>query len=441
MTPRIPGPERRRKRRPDGVLPARVGTTAPSAGSQARRASARAVSGTSRGELILKAGRDKSLRRRHPWVFSGAIDRVIGSPGMGETVAVVSAAGELVAYAAYSPHSQIRARAWAFEQNAQIDAAFMRERLRDAIAYRTHVVGGETQALRLVHAECDALPGLVIDRYDDTAVMQCSSAGAEYWREAYASALMELGVCRRVYERSDAEVRRLEGLEPRAGTIAGDDPPEGIEVHEGPIAFRIDVRHGQKTGFFLDQRDNRTLVSAAVRGRRVLDVFCYTGGFALAALAGGASHVTAVDSSAEALAGAQVNLRASALDADCVTWTEGDAFASLRRLAERGERFDVVVLDPPKLAPTEKHVARAARAYKDINLWALRLLDPGGLLFTFSCSGAIDPALFQSIVAGAALDAGVEGRIVRRLGAAADHPVALTFPEGEYLKGLLVAVR
>jgi 23S rRNA (cytosine1962-C5)-methyltransferase len=243
-----------------------------------------------------------------------------------------------------------------------------------------------------------------------------------------------------VYERSDAEVRGLEGLPPRSGPVRGDAPPDAIAVREGAARFLVDVRAGQKTGFFLDQRDNRTRLGAQARGAEVLDVFSYTGGFVLAALLGGAAHVTAVESSADALARARENVAASGFDPQAVDWLEADAFACLRRLAESRRRFDLIVLDPPKFAPTERHVARAARAYKDINLWALRLLRPGGRLFTFSCSGAVDGALFQSIVAGAAVDAGVDGRIVARLGAAADHPVALSFPEGEYLKGLVVVV-
>jgi 23S rRNA (cytosine1962-C5)-methyltransferase len=281
----------------------------------------------------------------------------------------------------------------------------------------------------------------VVDRYADTAVLQCSSAGAEHWRDAYADALIEAGVCRRVYERSDAEVRTLEGLPRRSGVLRGDPPADAIAIREGAVRFLVDVRQGQKTGFFLDQRDNRAHLAALARGADVLDVFSYTGGFVLAALSAGAAHVTAVDSSAEALVRARENAAASGLDPEQVEWHEADAFALLRRLCEQKRRFDLVVVDPPKFAPTERHVARAARAYKDINLWALRLLRSGGRLFTFSCSGAVDAALFQSIVAGAAVDAGVRGRIVARLGAAADHPVALNFPEGEYLKGLVVVVQ
>jgi len=391
-------------------------------------------------QIVLKAGREKSLARRHPWIFSGAIEHTIGSPASGETVLVRSSQGRFLAYAAYSPQSQIRARAWSFEQSDSIDAAFMAERIRRAVAYRAAVLRGAADGCRLVHAESDGLPGLVVDRYGDTAVMQCSSAGAERWREAFAAALVEHGGCSRVYERSDAEVRRLEGLSERVGVVLGDEPPDAIRIREGGIAFLVDVRAGQKTGFFLDQRDNRVLVGAAAKDGDVLDVFSYTGGFTLAALGGGAARVTAVDSSAEALECARANLSASGLAERAVEWLEGDAFALLRRLHEQGRRFDLVVLDPPKFAPTEKHVPRAARAYKDVNLWGLRLLRAGGTLFTFSCSGGIDAALFQSIVAGAAVDAGVEGRIVRRLAASADHPVSLSFPEGEYLKGLVVRI-
>ncbi len=389
--------------------------------------------------VVLKHGREKSLWRRHPWIFSGAIAQLQDTPEAGETVAIVAHRGEFLAYAAYSPQSQIRARAWSFDASATIDKAFMIEAVRRAIEYRKRVVAPDCDAIRLVHAESDCLPGLIVDRYADTAVIQCSSSGAERWRDAFAAALMSHGDCARVFERSDAEVRKLEGLNTRIGVVCGDEPPESILIHEGGARFMIDVRQGQKTGFFLDQRDNRAQVLRASRGREVLDVFCYTGGFTIAALLGGARSVTALDSSADALVRARENLQANGLANAPVDWVEGDAFATLRRWYEQGRRFDLIVLDPPKFAPTEKHVPRAARAYKDVNLWALRLLRPGGLLFTFSCSGALSEALFQSIVAGAALDAKVDCRIVDRLGAAADHPVALNFPEGAYLKGLVLA--
>jgi 23S rRNA (cytosine1962-C5)-methyltransferase len=390
--------------------------------------------------IVLKAGREKSLLRRHPWVFSGAIDEVEGAPQAGDTVAIVTWRGEFLAYGAYSPQSQIRARVWSFDRDASIDAAFFRDAIRRAVAYRNAVVGSKSSAVRLVHGESDGLPGLIVDRYHDTAVMQCSSAGADRWRDVVAGALIEHGGCARVFERSDLEVRALEGLAERSGVVRGDAPPAAILIDEGDARYLVDVRHGQKTGFFLDQRESRAQVRQAARGRDVLDVFCYSGGFTVAALLGGAHSATALDSSAAALEQARKNLLAGGLADRGVEWIEGDAFAALRRLHAQGRRYDLIVLDPPKFAPTEKHVARAARAYKDVNLWALRLLRPAGLLFTFSCSGGVGEALFQSIVAGAALDADVACRIVSRLSAAADHPVALNFPEGAYLKGLVLAV-
>ena len=389
--------------------------------------------------LVLKPGREKSLLRRHPWVFSGAIEQARGDPASGDTVAILDHRGELLAHGAYSPQSQIRARVWSFDRDATIDAAFMHAAVKRAIEYRYDIAAPEADGVRLVHGESDGLPGLIVDRYADTAVMQCSSAGADRWRGVVADALVSHGSCTRVFERSDLEVRALEGLEERVGVVRGDEPPASISIREGDARYLVDVRHGQKTGFFLDQRENRAKVRQAAGGRDVLDVFCYTGGFTVAAQLGGARSVAALDSSAAALQQARENMRASRLDDRNADWIEGDAFATLRRLHGQGRRFDLIVLDPPKFAPTEKHVARAARAYKDVNLWALRLLRPNGLLYTFSCSGSVREELFQSIVAGAAVDAGVSCRIAARLGAAADHPVALDFPEGAYLKGFVLA--
>ena len=407
---------------------------------RSRRAGGPAAGAAPLRRVVLKAGREKSLLRRHPWVFSGAIDDVEGAPQAGDTVVIAAGSGEFLAYGAYSPQSQIRARVWSFDRDASIDAAFFRDAIRRAVDYRGAVVKTGTNAVRLVHGESDGLPGLIVDRYADTAVMQCSSVGADRWRDVVADALIEHGRCARVFERSDLEVRALEGLEARIGVVRGDAPPASISIDEGDARYLVDVPHGQKTGFFLDQRDNRALVRQAAHGRAVLDVFCYSGGFSVAALLGTAHSVTALDSSSAALAQARENLRASGLADRSVEWIEGDAFATLRRLHAQGRRFDLIVLDPPKFAPTVKHAERAARAYKDVNLWALRLLHPAGLLFTFSCSGGVGEALFQSIVAGAAVDAGVTCRIVSRLAAAADHPVALNFPEGAYLKGLMLAV-
>ncbi|MBI1942162.1 MAG: class I SAM-dependent methyltransferase [Betaproteobacteria bacterium] len=389
--------------------------------------------------LHLRAGRDKSVKRRHPWIFSGAVERLEGEPGSGETVLVKSAEGKPLALAAWSPQSQIRARVWSFDVGASIEESFFEERLKRAIHLRTQLAAARhTNALRLVHGESDGLPGVVVDRYADVLVAQFLSAGAERWREAILNALVEQTACEAVFERSDAEVRKLEGLEARVGFARGNRDARRCPIVEYGLNFRVDVEEGQKTGFFLDQRENRQRVRALAAGRTVLDAFCYSGGFSLAALAGGAQRVTAVESSSDALRIAKENLEANALDSSRIAFEQADVFAYQRLLRDRGRSFDLVVLDPPKFAPTAAQARNAARAYKDINLMALRLLAPGGLLATFSCSGGVSAELFQSIVAGAAVDAGVEARILERFGAAPDHPVALEFPEGDYLKGLLV---
>jgi len=389
--------------------------------------------------LVLKHGREKSLKRRHPWIFSGALEKVEGSPESGETILVRSHDGKPLALAAWSPQSQIRARVWSFDTAASIDRAFFEERIRKAVALRAALPAAKhTNAMRLVHGESDGLPGLVVDRYADVLVAQLLSAGAERWREVILDALAQATGCEAIYERSDAEVRALEGLVPRAGFARGNRAARRCPIIEYGLNFRVDLESGQKTGFFLDQRENRQRVRALAAGREVLDAFCYTGGFALAALAGGAARVLGVESSAPALEVARENLAANQLDAARLEFLQADVFAYQRLLRDRGAKFGLVVLDPPKFAPTAAQAKNAARAYKDINLLAFKLLAPGGLLATFSCSGGIDMALFQSIVAGAAVDAGVDAKILERFGAAADHPVALEFPEGDYLKGLLV---
>ncbi|HZM34347.1 MAG TPA: class I SAM-dependent methyltransferase [Burkholderiales bacterium] len=388
--------------------------------------------------IILKRGRERSLKRRHPWVFSGAVAEVRGDPGLGDTTRIVDAGGNALALAAFSPASQIRARVWSFE-DAAIDAGFFRRRLETALRLREPLaIARHTNALRLVHGESDALPGLVVDRYADVLVAQFLSAGAERWRDAILDLLVELTGCEAVYERSDAEVRKLEGLQPKIGFARGNRSAARCPIIEYGLNFRVDVEQGQKTGFFLDQRENRQRVRALAAGREVLDGFAYTGGFSIAALAGGAKRICAIESSADAVQIARENLAANPLDGSRVEFVQADVFAQLRALRDRGRSFDLIVLDPPKFAPSAAQAKNAARAYKDINLLAFKLLAPGGLLATFSCSGGVDAALFQSIVAGAAVDAGAEAKIVERFGAAADHPVALEFPEGEYLKGLLV---
>lgn len=385
-------------------------------------------------KLILKPGREKSLKRRHPWIFSGGVAHIEGKPQAGDTIAVHSADGAWLAVAAYSPESQIRARVWSWAAQ-EIDAAFIAQRVAQATAARS---GMDAENLRLVHGESDGLPGVVADRYGDTVVLQLLSTGAERWRGAIADALAALPGVQRVIERSDADVRALEGLPPQSGLLRGAAATQPLIVTEHGLQFAVDAEHGHKTGFYLDQRDNRLLLRGLVKDMTVLDCFCYCGGFALNALAGGATAVTAIDSSSPALAAAQANAARNQLPA--AEWLEADVFQTLRKYRDAGRKFDVIVLDPPKFAPTAAHAEKAARAYKDINLIGFKLLNPGGALMTYSCSGGVSPDLFQKIVAGAALDAGVDARIEAWLHASADHPVALNFPESEYLKGLLVRV-
>ncbi|MEJ5240105.1 MAG: class I SAM-dependent methyltransferase [Anaerolineales bacterium] len=389
--------------------------------------------------LLLKPGREKSLLRRHPWVFSGAVERIVGSPQAGETVEVRSADGQFLAQAAYSPVSQIRARVWTFDSQP-VDAAFLRRRIERALAQRRAAGLLDHQAVRLIYAEADGLPGLIVDRYGEVLVVQFLTAGAEFWRQTLLDLLVELIPCRGIYERSDAEVRTLEGLPQREGLLWGEVPPT-LTIREHDLLFQVDLARGHKTGFYLDQRANRLLVRSLAADREVLDCFSYTGGFALNALAGGARSVLAVDTSAEALSQLRINLALNHLPEERLETLEGDVFQVLRRFRDQNRQFDLIILDPPKFAPTAAQVEKAARGYKDINLLAFKLLRPGGWLVTFSCSGGVDAALFQKIVAAAALDAGVEAQILHFLFQDADHPIALHFPESAYLKGLVCRVQ
>ena len=390
-------------------------------------------------QLILKPGREKSLARRHPWIFSGAVAELQGDPDSGDTVAVRAAGGEFLAWAAYSPASQIRARVWSWNEKERIDADFLRLRLAQAQAARERLLSAEaSDALRLVHGESDGLPGVIADRYGDVVVLQFLSTGAERWRAEIAEGVRALTGCACVYERSDADVRELEGLPVRSGVLYGALPAAGVELREHGLRYGVDVAAGHKTGFYLDQRDNRKRIGELAHGRDVLNCFCYSGGFSLNALSGGAQSVLSIDSSAGALSAARDNLRRNGLDGARAEWLEADVFKQMRILRDQGRSFDLVVLDPPKFAPTAAFAEKAARGYKDINLLALKLLRPGGLLASFSCSGGVSAELFQKILAGAALDAGVDASIVAHFAAAADHPVLLSFPEGDYLKGLLI---
>jgi len=394
-------------------------------------------------KLILKPGRDKSLKRRHPWVFSGAVGSVEGEPGLGDTVDVFSAQGERLGCAAYSPQSSIRARMWAFgEEDCRDMASFLTDKMRIAFYKRVHndLFNTHNNGLRLIHAESDGLPGLVVDQYDNWLVAQFLTAGAEKWKPVIVDALAEITGLGNIYERSDADVRALEGLPEVTGLLKGDTPPGEVIITENDLKYSVDIQHGHKTGFYLDQRDNRQIVAKYARDRRVLNCFSYTGGFAVSCLANGASKVVSIDSSADVLELGKCNLELNELPADKAEWLCADVFHELRAMRDRRESFDLIILDPPKFAPTAGQVRAAARGYKDINLLAFKLLNTGGIIATFSCSGGVDRALFQKIVADAALDAGVEAQIVRQLSQAPDHPIALNFPEGEYLKGIICQV-
>jgi 23S rRNA (cytosine1962-C5)-methyltransferase len=390
-------------------------------------------------ELILRAGRERSVLRRHPWIFSGSVADLRGSPGPGETVDVRAASGEWLARAAYSPEAQIAARIWTWDPEDQVDRSFFERRLRSSLDARAALSGGRgISGYREVHAESDGLPGLIADRYAGVRVVQFLSQGAERWRGEILEALTNLSPVAGVFERSDTDARQLEGLPARAGLLAG-DVPERVEIEEDGLTFLVDVRRGQKTGFYLDQRDSRAWIRRnAPAAGRVLDAFCYTGSFTVAALKGSARSCFSVDSSGEALSLGRANVVRNGLDDERCLWKEANVFEELRALRDRGDSFDLVILDPPRLAPAASHVPRAARAYKDMNRLGLKLLRPGGQLMSFSCSSGVSPELFQRIVAGAALDADVDAQIVAWLGQPADHPVRLSFPEGRYLKGLVV---
>ena len=380
------------------------------------------------------------MQRRHPWIFESAIAKGGGDPG--ETVRIEAHDGAFLAWAAFSPASRIRARCWSFDAGQRIEPAFFQASVAAAVRARSRFAI-DSDAMRLVHGESDGLPGLIVDRYGDTLVAQFLSAGAQRWKAVLADALLAETGLARLYERSDTSSRALEGLPEERGWLRGDGPTE-LEIREHGWRLSLDIATGHKTGFYLDQRDSRGLFARETQRlgfQRVLNCYCYTGGFTVAALAGGAAHVTSIDSSQPALARARAHVALNGFDPARAEFLDADVNASLRRFIEEGRRFDAIVLDPPKLAPTVAHAERAARAYKDINRLAFKLLDPGGVLFTYSCSGGISADLFHKIVASAAIDAGVDGYVTGRLGGAPDHPMTLVFPEGEYLKGLAIVRR
>ena len=417
----------------------------------------------------IKAGKERAFARRHPWVYSGAIAKLVGRsdpPTPGETIKMLDSKGQFLAWGAYNEGSQLRIRVWSFLESEVIDPHFIARRVAQACA-RRESLKSRTNAIRLIFGEADGLPGLVVDRYGDQLVMQCMSAGADYWREAAADALLQTTGCTDIYERSDAAARQREGLPTREGVLRGKEPPLSVMIQEDGISYGVDVRQGHKTGFYIDQRDSRHLVSQLVielkkthsKHLSVLNCFCYTGGFSIAALRSGADEVVSVDSSGDALAQGQKNWamnqnivstrtqnesQNSTSIAGRVTsqasqqWLDTNVFDYLKLALKEEKRFDVIILDPPKFAPSAHHLDKASRAYKELNLKALQLLKPNGLLLTFSCSGAVSLDLFQKIVAGAIFDAHVDAQLLKRLAAGEDHPMAMTHPEGEYLKGLLL---
>ena len=393
--------------------------------------------------LTLKPGREKPILRDHPWIFSGAVAKIEGHPLSGETVQVMSAAGNVLGLASFSPVSQIRARIWSVALNEEINAKYFEDKLRIAINMRNsnnQINNKNTNTYRLVHAESDLLPGLIVDRYADYLVVQYLSAGAEYWKEEIADSLVKITGIKNIYERSDVEVRKLEGLIKRQGIMRGEEPLERIEIVENGLKFLVDIQHGQKTGFYIDQRENRKKLVNYAEDRKVLNCFCYTGAFTVYAIRGKSQYITSIDSSQDSLELAKENVSLNYPNCHALDWIKGDVFVELRKFRDAHKKFDLIILDPPKFAPTARQVKSGARGYKDINLLAFKLLNPGGILFTFSCSGGISSELFQKIVAGAALESGARVQIIEQLHQSPDHPIALHFPEGEYLKGLICRV-
>jgi 23S rRNA (cytosine1962-C5)-methyltransferase len=399
--------------------------------------------------ITLKAGKERSALRFHPWVFDSAIAKGGGDPG--ETVRVESQTGQFLGWASFSPTSKIRARIWSFQSDERIDSAFFERQVAAAVAMRARLQV-PSNGVRLIHGEADGLPGLIVDRYDDTLVAQFLSAGTERFKSDIVKALVLHTDAKRVFERSDSGVRGLEGLQAVTGWLhraEGTSDDTAIVIQEHDWSLQLDIAEGHKTGFYLDQRDSRLKFAEYARRlqlRQVLNCYCYTGGFSVAALSGmrqsgalgAGAEVISVDSSGPAIAKAQANVLRNGFDMRYASFMDADVNATLRSLHKEGRQFDGIVLDPPKFAPSAAHADRAARAYKDINRWAFKLLAPGGVLFTYSCSGGIPPELFHKIVASAGTDSGVDAYILERVQAAPDHPMTVNFPEGEYLKGLIL---
>ncbi|HIF9513495.1 TPA: class I SAM-dependent methyltransferase [Photobacterium damselae] len=392
--------------------------------------------------IYLVKGREKSLLRRHPWVFSRGIARVEGDPQLGDTVDIFDNKGQWLARGAYSPQSQIRVRVWTFNKNEKIDVEFFVNRLQTAQALRDVLAARDgLTGYRLIAAESDGLPGITIDKYQDYLVCQLLSAGAEAQKEALVEALQICYPLCNVYERSDVAVRKKEGLAQRTGVLVGNEPPKFVTIEENGVKINVDIKGGHKTGFYLDQRDSREAAVKYVNGKRVLNCFCYTGGFGLYALKGGASQVVNVDVSQPALDTAKMNAEMNGYPLENAEFLNADVFKLLREYRDRGEQFDVVIMDPPKFAESKSQLVGACRGYKDINMLAMQITKPGGMLLTYSCSGLMDGNLFQKIIADAALDAKRDVQFIERFAQAADHPLDSAYPEGFYLKGFACYVK
>lgn len=391
-------------------------------------------------KIILHKGKEKAAWQLHPWIFSGAIKNIDGKPANGTIVKVFNTDREFVAYGVYNAHSRVAVRLLEWNQQHPIDEMWWRNRIRRAVELRTHLLTDQNNTVRLIFAEADFLPGLIVDKYGDFLSVQIHSSGMEAVKTIIIDELVQLIQPKGIYERSDLNARQHEGLPDANGLLYGDMPSEFVDVKENDIRYQINIIEGQKSGFYCDQRDNRSLTAQYVKGKRVLDCFCYSGGFTLNAFKGGASSIVAVDSSALAIETLNKNIALNDFDAAMFTAIQSDVNKYLRQLGEEGEKFDVIILDPPKYAPSRSALDKAARAYKDLNRRALLLLESGGLLATFSCSAAMDIDTFKQVVAWAALDAGKEIQFIRQFTQPEDHPVRASFPEGEYLKGLLARV-
>lgn len=389
----------------------------------------------------LKKNRQKSLERKHPWVFSGAIDQIKEMPRNGETVKVISSDGKFLGWAAYSTKSQISLRIWSFKETEIINSTFFKEKILQSIELRKQILDiSNTNVYRLINAESDSLPGMIVDKYNDFIVCQFLSAGAEFWKQEIVNELSALLNPSGIYERSDVEVREKEGLDPVSGILFGEAPPDFVEIIENGIKFFVDIKNGHKTGFYIDQRDNRKLIENYSSEKEILNCFSYTGGFSAYAIKGGAVKITNVDSSLDALSLAEKNLLLNSIDSSKYENVVDDVFKYLRKLRDANKHFDIIILDPPKFAESASQVEKAGRGYKDINLLAIKLLNTNGLLVTFSCSGHITTDLFTKIISDAALDSGKTVHIIKHLTQSSDHTMLTSFPESLYLKGLICKV-